>query len=248
MNNKVKGLKIQALQNHEHFGFVSELKLVLEQANIDELAKLLEQFSLLVEEENRAFERTAKSSHTKTLSMLDKESGNYYRGLLACVNSAKYSPVKEEKEAADLLLILIKSYGYFISESYESQHSKTVNFIQDMRSEKYKKASELVGTVRWVDWFEKANQNFMEVYRTRRDEKASSKAGTRPLKSVRKEIDEVYRNIVNHLNALNVLKPSNEIIQLTSRINVLIDRLSATMASRSTRAKKKDDDSKKQVS
>lgn len=241
MSNKVKGLKIQALQNHEHFGFVSELKLVLEQANVDELAKLLERFSPLVEEENKALERMAKSNHTKTLSMLDKESSNYYRGMTACVNSAKYSPIKEEKEAAELLRILIKSYGYFITESYESQHSKTLSLIKDTRSEKYKKASELVGITRWIDWFEKANQNFMEVYRTRRDEKASTQANIRPVKVVRKEVDEVYREIITHLNALAILHPSEKVTQLIARINVLVDKLSAAMATRSTRAKKKDE-------
>lgn len=243
MSNKVKGLRIQALQNHEHYGFVYELKISLEQANISALEKLVKQFSPLVEEENKALERVVKSEHTKRLSDLDKITDNHYRGLLACVNSSKYSPIKEEKEAAELLKILIKSYGYFISESYESQHSKTLNLIKDTRSEKYKKASELVGITRWVNWLEEANHNFMEVYRTRRDEKATTQAKTRPLKSVRKEVDELYREITNHLNALAILQPTEEVMHLIARINVLIDKLSAAMASRSTRAKKKEEES-----
>ena len=242
MSNKVKGLRIQSLQNHEHYGFISELVLDLEKANIDALEKLLKKLSPLAEEEKKALDYIVKSEHTKQLSDLDRTIDNYYRGLLACINSSKYSPVKEEKEASDLLRILLKSYGYFISKSYEIQHSKILNLIKDTRSEKYKKASELVGIVRWVNWLEEENRNFMEIYRTRRDEKASTQANIRPLKSVRKEADEVYREIVNHLNALAILQPSDELIQLIARINVLIDKLSAAMAKRSTRAKKKEDE------
>lgn len=41
MKGKIKGIAIASLQNHEHYGFVTEVKLALQQANIDSLATLL---------------------------------------------------------------------------------------------------------------------------------------------------------------------------------------------------------------
>ena len=238
MNKRIKGIAIASLQNHEHYGFVTEVKLAIEQANIDSLATLLAKFTPLVEEENKSLEIVAKSEHTHRLKELDRNRDNMFRGLSACVNEASYSPTKDEKEAATLIKILLKRYGNIISESFESQHSKTENLIQDLRSEKYAEASKKIGLVRWVNWLEQAETTFMELYRTRRDERASTIAGTRALKLIRKDLNGVYREIIEHLNALAVLQPSEALTQLIARINIHIDKLAALKANRSTRAKK----------
>ena len=238
MNKRIKGIAIASLQNHEHYGFVTEVKLAIEQANIDSLATLLAKFTPLVEEENKSLEIVAKSEHTHRLKELDRNRDNMFRGLSACVNEASYSPTKDEKEAATLIKILLKRYGNIISESFESQHSKTENLIQDLRSEKYAEASKKIGLVRWVNWLEQAETTFMELYRTRRDERASTIAGTRALKLIRKDLNGVYREIIEYLNALAVLQPSEALTQLIARINIHIDKLVALKASRSTRAKK----------
>lgn len=238
MNKRIKGIAIASLQNHEHYGFVTEVKLAIEQANIDSLATLLAKFTPLVEEENKSLEIVAKSEHTHRLKELDRNRDNMFRGLSACVNEASYSPTKDEKEAATLIKILLKRYGNIISESFESQHSKTENLIQDLRSEKYAEASKKIGLVRWVNWLEQAETTFMELYRTRRDERASTIAGTRALKLIRKDLNGVYREIIEHLNALAVLQPSEALTQLIARINIHIDKLVALKANRSTRAKK----------
>lgn len=238
MNKRIKGIAIASLQNHEHYGFVTEVKLAIEQANIDSLATLLAKFTPLVEEENKSLEIVAKSEHTHRLKELDRNRDNMFRGLSACVNEASYSPTKDEKEAATLIKILLKRYGNIISESFESQHSKTENLIQDLRSEKYAEASKKIGLVRWVNWLEQAETTFMELYRTRRDERASTIAGTRALKLIRKDLNGVYREIIEHLNALAVLQPSEALTQLIARINIHIDKLVALKVNRSTRAKK----------
>ena len=238
MNKRIKGIAIASLQNHEHYGFVTEVKLAIEQANIDSLATLLAKFTPLVEEENKSLEIVAKSEHTHRLKELDRNRDNMFRGLSACVNEASYSPTKDEKEAATLIKILLKRYGNIISESFESQHSKTENLIQDLRSEKYAEASKKIGLVRWVNWLEQAETTFMELYRTRRDERASTIAGTRALKLIRKDLNGVYREIIEHLNALAVLQPSEALTQLIARINIHIDKLVALKANRATRAKK----------
>ena len=238
MKGKIKGIAIASLQNHEHYGFVTEVKLALQQANIDSLATLLGRLTPLVDEENKSLEIVAKSEHTQRLKELDRNRDNMFRGLSACVNESSYSPIKDEKEAATLIKILLKKYGNIISESFESQHSKTENLIQDLRSEKYATATNKIGLTRWVNWLEEAESTFMELYRTRRDEKASTIATTRSLKLVRKDLNGVYREIIEHLNALAVLQPSEALSQLIARINIHIDKLVALKANRATRAKK----------
>lgn len=232
---KIKGLNIKNLQNHEHYGFVTEIKLILDAANIESLATLLGRFSALVEEENKSLELIVKSEHTQQLASLDKATDQLYRGLSAAVNAASYSPVKEENEAGTLLRILIKTYGRVTSESYESQHSKIENLLQDMRSDKYKGAVKKIAVGKWLDWIEDADRKFMELYRTRRDEKATVKKDFRSVKAVRADIDGVYREVIEHLNAIAVLQPSEEISKIVSRINVLIEKLTALKASRKTR-------------
>ena len=85
MNKRIKGIAIASLQNHEHYGFVTEVKLAIEQANIDSLATLLAKFTPLVEEENKSLEIVAKSEHTHRLKELDRNRDNFFRGISACV-------------------------------------------------------------------------------------------------------------------------------------------------------------------
>ena len=104
-----------------------------------------------------------------------------------------------------------------------------------MRSDKYKGAVKKIAVGKWLDWIEDADRKFMELYRTRRDEKATVKKDFRSVKAVRADIDGVYREVIEHLNAIAVLQPSEEISKIVSRINVLIEKLTALKASRKTR-------------
>ena len=88
MKGKIKGIAIASLQNHEHYGFVTEVKLALQQANIDSLATLLGRLTPLVDEENKSLEIVAKSEHTQRLKELDRNRDNMFRGLSACVNES----------------------------------------------------------------------------------------------------------------------------------------------------------------
>lgn len=239
MNEKIKGFTIQNLQNQEHFGFNTEFNLELKRSELEPLKPFVEKFTPLIAEEDKVLELIAKSEHTKKLFELDKQCDNLYRGLNKSIKATLLSPDEKERQAAEFLTIVTKTYGDITGESYESQHNKTVNFIQDIRSERFKAASDLIGVTRWINWLEEADNKFMETFRLRRDEAADKAIDYRPLRIVRKDIDTLYRETVTHINAMAVLQPSEALTTLISRVNVHIDRLSAAMAARSTRAENK---------
>lgn len=239
---KVRGLNIARLQNHEQFGFITEFKMELQRSNIGPLMPFVAQLTPLVAEEDRALEWIRRSEHTRQLAELDTACDNCYRGLIKTVHAAHHSPETDERDAADLLEIPLQTYGNFTVESYEIQHSKTRNLIQDLRLPKYKPAADLLGVSRWVERLEKADDAFMTLYRIRRDEQAQTAQEHRPLRVIRGEVERKYREIVRHINALAVLQPHAELSALIARINVHIDRLNAAMATRSTRARKKQED------
>lgn len=239
MGEKIKGFDIQHLQNQEHFGFVTEFNLELNRSALEPLKPFVQKLTPLIAEEDKVLEMIAKSEHTKKLFELDQKCDDRYRGLNYCIKSALYSPDEKECQSAELLTIVTKTYGNFTGGSYENQHNKTLNFIQDFRSEKYKTASDVIGATRWINWLEEDDNKFMETFRLRRDEKAGQTIDFRPLRLIRIDINKLYREVVTHINAMAVLQPSEALTTLISRVNVHIDRLSSTMTSRSTRAANK---------
>ena len=85
---KVRGLNIARLQNHEQFGFITEFKMELQRSNIGPLLPFVDQLTPLVAEEDRALEWIRRSEHTRQLAELDTACDNCYRGLIKTVHAA----------------------------------------------------------------------------------------------------------------------------------------------------------------
>ena len=246
METKVRKLRVSNLQNHEQYGFMVELRQELELADIPELKPFLERMKPLIEEEDSVLEMVSFGEQTKQLAQLDDVCDACYRGLVKSIRIAGLSPEADEREASLLLEMPIRAYGNFVTESYEVQHSKTINLIQELRSERFKPAADLIGATWWIDRLEKADSEFMNLYRIRRNMMAEAAKAYRPMRLIRRELEHVYRETETFINALALLHPREELTTLITRINVHVDRLRATMAGRSTRARNKRENEEEQ--
>ncbi len=236
----MKHLDSTRLQNAEHLALMSDLLVLLKEANIELLAPLTEKFTTQVELEELAQKQIVKSAYTAKLTQLDQKRDNIFRGLNLCVQSELFSVDEEEKEAAGKVEIVLQTYGNFSKENIRKETSEIDNLLQDLKSETYSAFANKIGLDKWINWLSDANNELNEIYTLRRDEYAE-----RPdlnLKNIRRESDILLKEFRKMVDALEILQPSEGLTVLIKKANITIDKWQDTLSRRKSSNKKADDD------
>ncbi len=226
----MKKIYLQKLQNAEHLAFMSDVAALLQAVGNTFFDKEKEQLMQSVTNEELANKEIRKSEHTSSLSELDTVRDNFYRGLLYRVKSEVFSKEKEVCRAAEKVMLVVDTYGNFTKHNYQKETTEIQNFITDLKSEEYSGAAEKIGLTQWVTWLDEANKEFHKVYALRRDEYAS-----RPvydLKNIRKESDEIFKNIQKKADALLILQPSEELTTFVAKVETSIEKWKEVLAQR----------------
>ncbi len=231
----MKKLDIQKLHNAEHLAFMKDILGLLKTLKNPILEDLIRQMTSSVEQEDLAEKEIVKSEHTATLIDLDKERDQVYRGLVYRVKSELSAVEEERQKAAQRLQIIVDTYGNFTRHNYQKETSEIDNLIQELSSSKYQKDIELTGLNDWVNWLLKANVNFRERHTTRRDEYASQPEYD--LKNIRKDTDEIFKEVQKTIDALAILQPSKELSDMIAKANVSISKWKEVIAARTKKEK-----------
>lgn len=236
----MKHLDATRLQNAEHLALMSDLLVLLKEANIELLAPLTEKFTTQVELEELAQKQIVKSAYTAKLTQLDQKRDDIFRGLTLCVQSELFSVDKDEKEAAEKVEIVLQTYGNFSKENIRKETSEIDNLLQDLKSETYSAFANKIGLDKWMNWLSDANNELNEIYTLRRDEYAE-----RPdlnLKNIRKDSDVLFKEFRKMVDALEILQPSENLTKLIAKADATIDKWQDTLSRRKSSNKKDDDD------
>ncbi len=170
-----------------------------------------------------------ENEFTKELEALDSDRDEAITGLRFGFVMNTYHQHPKIKEAAQILLDRVDSYGSSIARmNYESESAAIINLINDFETEENLKAAlQRVGLQNWVDRLKIANQKFRTLYTERITEE--SKKNKTSFSAIRPEAMTVYTNLINRINAYVVLDEEkkyesihNELITLTDRYHQII--------------------------
>ncbi len=229
----MKKIHLNQLQNAEHLAFLSDISTLLENVDIEVLTDLKAQLSTSVKNEELAQKEIVKSEHTLTLSELDRKRDDLYRGLVHHLKAQHYSPLDDNRKAAEKVMIVLDTYGNILHHNYQKETTEIQNLIADLKSDMYVLEVSKIGLTEWVNWLQTANDDFNETYVSRRDEYAS-----RPdynLKAIRKESDAVFKKVQEVVGALQVLQPSESLTEFVTKANASIDKWKEIVALRKGR-------------
>lgn len=233
--NKVDTSK---LQNAEHLAFMTDLLSLLKKSKLEPLNELITKFDKVVQDEELSQKEIKKSEYTAKLTLLDKQRGDIYRGLVFRLKSELLSMKTEAKNAAKKLMLVVDTYGNFINHNYQKETTEIQNFIVELKSEEYASSVELLEVSEWITWLETLNNDFLKAYTARRDEYAS-----RPdlnTKKIRKEGDVLFKELQRITDALEILQPSEELNTLLSKANASIDKWNDVLSLRYAKTNKKE--------
>ena len=243
---KLYGFQIAKFQNQEHFQYMTAVRKIVfplagEQgmvqgtthADVSVLTPFKAEFIEKLSMEDLVLVVMAKSFLTDIVTALDARRDNAIANFRSLVSMFKNSADEAEREASRILQIIISTHGDFHRKSYNIQTSSTHNFLQDIDAQ-----PDAIATIngrRWVEEIRESNLEFDKQVHQRYDEKSLKPIDD--IKQVRREIDAIYKQMMNMLEIVDKISPSEEITTTIRRLNEVFTEFRNNYATRKGVAK-----------
>jgi hypothetical protein len=203
---KIPKLDTHSLRNNAYFQFHTEFHDLVEQHNAETLKikPLFDDYLPLYNRVEDALKKIVKSEFTAKIHEADKARDEIYLGIVETNTAALRHFNPTVRQAAERLKILFDTYGNVVNKPLNEETSAIYNILQELKG-KYTADAESVGLTEWVIELETRNQTFEALVKERFDETASRTTDI-VMKQARAQLDEVYKTIVERINALAVVE------------------------------------------
>ena len=197
-NIKLISLHIPNLHNAEFGQFITRFfddfeKTSLTTETDTDFKKLFDKLKDKLLTYNKALEKTRGYEESRKLADLDKVRDADLQALRDSIKPYRNAKKENQKEAYNALKMIFDSYKNVADEPYEKETNKINTLISNLKSEKFSShvASLKIGD--FVDELELSNNNFNTIFGKRSFEILQQE--TYDIKSLRKEMNELYRKI-----------------------------------------------------
>ena len=233
---KCKRFRIENLRNEEWFQFYTEFKTIVEQYTPQalDIEQLFTQFVALYDNVDEALEVIRKSASTEQLADADAGRDSVFRGFADAVKSAGNHFDSDKRDAAKRLQIIFDQFGNLARKPYDEETASIYNFLQEINA----KATDvnLLGLADWSNRLDADNKAFDALLKDRYDESTSKT--TLRMKEVRIETDRCYRDILDRIDALIIVKGESAYTSFVKDMSVRVERFENVLAQRKGRAAK----------
>ncbi len=219
---EIQSFYIGKLKNNAHFEFHLEVKKMVEQHGADKLniAELFKVYNELINKEENGLENVRQSDITKKLAKSDEERDQIFKGLYANIKSQTKHFDSLIVESAERLMIVFKNFGDIYRLSYNEETAAMSRLTKEL-TEEYMEDLKKTTTDTWVAKLKEINEAFRDLMLLRNEETAVKEPVN--IRNLRKEIDEVYNNIIKRINASALLQGEENFIDFIAKLNNRVD-------------------------
>ncbi len=232
---KIKRVRFIALRNNEHFQCQTEFKRLVEEFGAEALKILSlfdEHYLPLYQQEDEAILKIRKSMYTEARMEVDRQRDNIFRGMVG-INKASLNHFEPEVvAAAKHLKILFDTYGNIKRIPLQEETSAIYNLLQELNGD-YLNDVQTVGLEKWRDKLQQNNIAYQALIKER-DEENVAKTKLKA-KEVRAEIDKVFYQIIQRLEAQMLIEGESNYREFVRRLNVLLESFANILAQRKGR-------------
>jgi hypothetical protein len=228
---KILRIRLFSLRNEEWFQFMTEvrdltLKFTAQALSIVELFILFLKFYT---EADIALEIIRKSPETEKMTEADHVRDQAFHGLNATIRAAVSHFDPAHSEAARQLIIVLDRFGNLAQKAPNEETAGINNLIQELHGP-YAGFVATLGLDAWVGELAARNDAYEVLVKARNEEVAA-----RPklhVKLVRRELDDVYRQIVERIEALTLVQGAEPYAAFIDQLNAFIARYNNVVAQR----------------
>ncbi|MDR1172582.1 MAG: DUF6261 family protein [Bacteroidales bacterium] len=240
---------MQNLRSAEHLQFNTAADTVFQkyQAESQRLSPFYHEYSRLVKQEEVSMATETGNALVREKSVVEHYRDKLHSKLFNHVKAILYDEEDPQFDAAQRVMAVIKSVGNpsRLSENAESAVITTLG----NKLEPYRADLEAIGAQPHVDKLLEANRRFIQLEAECRTAAATRSLTAQPsVTSVRKQVDPVYRTIVNTINiAVRLQSGEGAYEEMIAEMNILTGKYDALLAQRKGK-KNEDDENKKNES
>jgi hypothetical protein len=228
---KILRIYLTVLRNEEWFQFITEVRDLIVKFTAEALSivELFVLFLKLYADADTALEIIRKSPETEKMTEADHMRDQTFHGLNATVRAAIHHFDPEYSEAARQLTILLDRYGNLAAKAPNEETAGIYNFVQELHGP-YAGFVATLGLDAWVEELAARNEAYEVLVKARNEEVAA-----RPklhVKQVRREFDDVYRQILERIEALSLVQGAESYAAFIDQLNAFITRYNNVVAQR----------------
>ncbi|MDR3235659.1 MAG: DUF6261 family protein [Prevotellaceae bacterium] len=202
---KIKVIIFSYLRNDAHYEFLVEFRSLLVKYPAVQaiVAALYEAFTALLLKEEELINAMRKSDYTVQIADADHRVDRTITGMRELVVSAMHHFDPAVVAAAQSLYNRFQAFGDIAKKSYEEETAVVNLLIVDLNNPDYLPKVNLVGMLPWVHELVNAETAFEELLAQRNV--ADSQKPDGRLKDVRREIEDVYRQMTERIAAAAIM-------------------------------------------
>ncbi|MDR1582244.1 MAG: DUF6261 family protein [Prevotellaceae bacterium] len=200
MNEKLVRVRTFAFSNELHFRFHTENDDLYTKYGVEPLSigVYINPFRTKLSDLNTAMERIRKSADTERIAVADDEFDRSFSGMYEYTRSCRNHFDPTVQHAAENLMIIFDHYGNIGKEAYRQELASSFNLLQDLRAKTTDVAT--LNLEPWMAAHEQAANALANLLNTRTSE--ISKQSELRVRYVRKEIDVIYQQITDRIDAM----------------------------------------------
>ncbi|MDR3246014.1 MAG: DUF6261 family protein [Prevotellaceae bacterium] len=237
MEKYIQRVDNKSFRGKTHFEFMTEIGAVLKniEAIVLKIAAQVKRFFELLADEDATVVLVRKYETTDEISELDAKRDNLLKGINNLLKAALKHFDPAVRDAAEKLMIVFNTYGEIARLSYDDETAAIYNLIQELDLRSSETAA--TGITAWIEELRHTNEEFRALMESRYSEEA--KRVQIKLRNVRKEIDDVYNDIVYRLEAGANLDGTEQYTGIFAEINARVSRYANILAQEKGRRTKK---------
>ena len=201
----VENLRLQRLQNLEHYRFAKNVLTLCRTANIAKLNPKLPELEKAIEMEDLALNPPVANELTPQVIALDEERDRAYQALMSRVRSYAFDEDSQLRNAAARIEDVAARYGNVIRMNYDKETAAIENFLTDLKGENIRPLVTKLGVTALVDRLEKNNKAFADFFLRRL---STDQRGKYDVKALRAETDRTLVAVVRRMDSIDDMEPS----------------------------------------
>jgi hypothetical protein len=220
---KIVTIIFSYLRGEMHYQFMNLFNLLLiEFSAVMRLVSVYyDEFVDLLAQEKKIVDAQKSSDYTQQIADADHRDDRLITGIRETVNAALHHFDPVIVAAAQSLWLRLKTFGEIQAKSYEEEAAAINILVEDLQSAEYASKVELLGLTPWINELAEAVADFEELLKQRIIEQ-SDKPKQR-LRNIRKQIETVYRNMIDHINSAATLDTTDTYTEFINRLNTQIN-------------------------
>jgi hypothetical protein len=228
---KINTVYSHLLRNDQHHQYGREFQALVTRTS-QKLLNIEPQFDVWTQAfryENEVAKKIVKSAFTENILEAGKARDRVFRSLWYHNQSMLLFFDSDVAAAATRLQIIFDTFGNIVRKKQTEKTGAYSQLIGELKHSSHAADVKATGIEIWMDELEKKNNNLAALMQHRYDESADKPDVD--IKTIRESVDKAYCDIVERINALMLIEPSELYRLFIRRMNAIIEHYNSSVAS-----------------